>query len=151
MACTNRTEPSAATGMSAPRKASENDAVSQARSVTSSLDPSGPDEPFEAVLSHQVNVLAVLQHRSKCRLGNLGTERIDSEKVQGRDPVDHLRNAWLLLHVEAAEPSDRSGCLIDKRRRRARDSATQNLSCALGRWVIDPVVQAAPLERVVQV
>ena len=100
---------------------------------------------------HPVGVLAVLQQRAERRGGRGQVELGGAEVGQGARPVEGLRDARRLEQVVAGaqlldEPDDLAGeRLAHLGRPRADD-----LDLALEARVVDPVVEAAPLERVVQ-
>ena len=96
-------------------------------------------------------VLVVLQHRAERRRRGLRVEPLDAEERDRVRPVDRLGDAGALRDVEPAEPVRRP------RRRRAR--GPRGTSGARARTIstsrssagmVDPVVEAPPLERVVQ-
>ena len=66
-------------------------------------------------------------------------------------PVDRLGDPGRLLHVAVAHPRDRVGDLDRERLRSRRNAAADDLDLALAARVVDPLVQAAALDRVVQV
>ncbi len=100
--------------------------------------------------SHVV-VLAVLQHRAEGRLDRRPHRGVATpSSARGVHPVDRLRDAGRLLHVEPPQPLHGAGHLggevaLASGTRRARWRRPRQ------RRVVDPVVQAAALERVVQV
>ena len=125
------------------------------RSAPRSPEPVGPRScPQHLVegLLHPVGVLAVLHQRPERAGGGLEVELGGAEVVQGPGPVEGLGDPGRLLQVVAAAQ------LLDDARRPARASASDTSGArerticdlALEAGVLDPVVEAAPLERVVQ-
>ena len=73
-----------------------------------------------------------------------------AEEVEGAGPVDGLGDARRLGEVKLAQPVDRSDYLAGQRLGYPGLPDEHDLHLALGCRVADPVVQAAPLQRVVQ-
>ena len=100
---------------------------------------------------HAVGVLAVLHQRAERAGGRLEVELGGAEVVQGPRPVEGLGDARRLEQVARRAAAAR-------RRRpagpapRTTSGARERTICdlALEAGVVDPVVEAAPLERVVQ-
>ena len=109
---------------------------------TQALQPRGADD---------VLVLAVLEHRAERAVDRAASSVVDAEQLERRQPVDRLGDPGRLLHVAVAHPRDRGHDLHRERLRRALHAAAHDLDLALGRRVVDPLVQAAALDRVVQV
>ena len=99
--------------------------------------------PFVA---HALDVLAHLQRDAQRRVEVvLGTER-----EQRPRPGDRLPDARQLVELLGAQPRDRGADPRDDRLGHAGQPGADDLGLALARRVVDPVVQAAALERVVQ-
>src|SRR3984885_6632826 len=102
------------------------------------------------VVAHELEVVAFLDHRAervvRVRLVKIGRPK----KVQGPDPVDGLGYPRRLGQVELAQPVDRRDHLASQRLGHPGLAYQHDLHLALGGRVPDPVVQAAPFQRVVQ-
>ena len=78
-------------------------------------------------------------------------QALDAEQRERRQPVDRLGDPRRLLHVAVAHARDGVGDLDGQRLRGALDAAAHDLHDALRVRVVDPVVEAAALDGVVQV
>ena len=72
------------------------------------------------------------------------------ERQQRPRPGDRLPHAGQLVELLLAQPGDRRAHAVGDRLRHAGQAGADDLRLALARRVVDPVVQAAALERVVQ-
>src|SRR6185312_15919724 len=108
-------------------------------------------ELVQAGRANHLLVLAVLEHRPEGRVHGLDVQALHPEQVQGREPVDCLGDPRRLLDVAVAHARDSVGDLDRQRLRRALDPPAHDLDLALGRRVRDAVIEAAALDRVVQV
>jgi hypothetical protein len=97
------------------------------------------------------NVLAVLQSGAEGDVDGGFVQLGKSERPNRVQPVDRLGDPGWLLHVQVTQPTDRGGHLRGQRRRRIRHPQTDDRGGVLEIRIVDPVVQAAALERVVQV
>ena len=70
---------------------------------------------------------------------------------QRGNPPDRLGDPGCLLHVERAKTGDGGGDLIGERRSCRRHVHPDDLAGAGGTWVVDPVIEAATLQRIVEV
>src|SRR5215211_6206981 len=95
-------------------------------------------------------IFDVLQHRTKRPVHSLRIHRDHAEQLEGGDPVDRLSDARPLLQVQPTEPLDHACCLLREQSRAARHSAPYDLSRTGWRRVVDPVEEAAALERVMK-
>ena len=109
------------------------------------------DEPGERLVADPEQILVVLEHRAERRLHVLDVELLLPERGQGAHPVDRLGDARAASggRATAARPRTRAASL-GQPFRHAGDAQLDDLDLALDRRVVDPVVEAAPLERVVQ-
>src|SRR5215213_9787536 len=108
------------------------------------------DEAGERLVADREQVLVVLEHRPERHLHVLNVELLLAEGRQRARPVDRLGEPRRLLEVEAAQVRDERRSF---RREPLGDPGNAQLhdrDLALDRRVADPVVEAAPLERVVQ-
>ena len=78
------------------------------------------------------------------RRGQLG----GSQGQQGRGPVERLGDAGDLGQVGLAQAVDEADDLAGEQLRRGRDAGQDDLELTLEARVVDPVVEATPLERV---
>ena len=112
----------------------------------------GPREPVEAFVGGEVDVFAVLQHRAegrarrrrrRCGRRRAGAARRPS-RSSPRRPAASARRACARAAPRRRPARRGSADASGTRRRTMRDRLLQ-------RRVVDPVVEAAALERVVQV
>ena len=109
-------------------------------------------ELVEAGRADHLLVLVVLEHRPERAVHGGGVERLDAEQAQRRQPVDRLGDARRLLHVGVAHRATRRRRPGPRASRRRPGTRRRTISTSRsGRRVVDPVVQAAALDRVVQV
>ena len=111
----------------------------------------GADQPGQPGLPDQLLVVAVLEHRAERRLRGGRVQPGHAEQGQRGHPVDRLGDPRRLLQLQGADPGHRRGRGDRERLRAARHPAPDDLHGPLRRRVVDPVVEAAPLQRVVQV
>ena len=97
-----------------------------------------------------LEVVAFLHHGAQGVLGDRATKVRLAEKVEGAHPVDGLGDPGRLGQVELAQPVDGGYHLASQRLGHAGRPYQHDLHLAFGGRVADPVVQAAPLQRVVQ-
>src|SRR5918994_6513586 len=102
------------------------------------------------LVPHRGKVLVVLQHRAERLLDRLRVEILMSERGKRPRPVDRLRDAGRLRELEPAHPLDERRRLGGEPIGDARDTQRHNLDLALQCGMTNPVEQATPLERVVQ-
>ena len=105
----------------------------------------------EAGRADHLLVLAVLEHRAERAVDRRLVERVDAEQVERGQPVDRLGDAGRLLHVALAHARDGRRHLDGQHLGRALHAPPDDLHLAPRVRVLDPVVQAAALDRVVQV
>ena len=74
-----------------------------------------------------------------------------AQHLERGQPVDRLGDPGRLLHVGVAHPRDRVGDLDRKHLRCAGHAPADDLHLALARRIVDPLVQTAALDRVVQI
>src|SRR6266571_5300444 len=111
----------------------------------------GADHPRQPGPAHRLLVFRVLEHGAEGLPGHRSGQLPGAEHAQREGPADRLRDAGRLGEVQAAQPADRGGDLAGQPLPRLRHPAPDDLGDAGGVRVGDPVVQAAALERVVQV
>src|SRR5947209_1375254 len=104
------------------------------------------DQLAEPRSADQLLVLGVLEHRAERPLHRRLVKLFDAEHGERRNPVDRLGNPWWLLHVGVAHPGHRTDYLHGQRLRRPLDPPADDVDLALRRGVVDPVIQAAPLD-----
>src|SRR5829696_5096225 len=95
---------------------------------------------------HAVQVLADLQRDPERRV----EVAVATERRQRAGPRDRLPDAGLLVELGVAQARHRVDDPLDDHLGDARGAHPQDLGLALARRVVDPVVQAAALEGVVE-
>src|SRR6266700_1100681 len=95
------------------------------------------------------HILLVLEQRTQGVLHLLGLEPRGAERFERGRPVDGLRDAGGLGEVRRAQPLHERHHVRGEGRGQLRPAAFENRELALRRRVVDPVIQAAALERVV--
>src|SRR5260370_21626173 len=111
---------------------------------------SGTGGDLLQIVPHHIEVVAFLQHGAQGVLGDLRAEIRFAEEVEGAYPVDRLGDPGWLGQVQFAQPVDGLDHLAGQRLGDARRADQHDLYLTLGGWGSDPVVQAASLQRVVQ-
>ena len=109
------------------------------------------DDVGEAVLLDALVVFAVLQHGAERGRHALLVELADTQPAERGRPVDGLGDARRLVEIEVAHGLDRSRDLPGEMLRAGRHSEPHDRHLAVETGVLDPVVEAAALERVVHV
>ena len=120
------------------------------RQPAASTSSRGPAELHPDALGHQVHVGAVLDDDAHRPLEHRAVEVVGAEQQQGARPVDRLGDRGRLLEVELADHVDDlhqapREPLVDLGRVQAND-----LHLALDLRVVEPQVEAAPLQRLGQ-
>ena len=113
-----------------------------------------PDEELgtardERRLGH-AQVLPVLDGPAERLEAVVALHRLEAEQCERLRPVDRLRGAGRLDEVELTQPGDRLRDGAGKPFRDLRRAHADDLDLALEVGELDPVVEAAPLEGVVQ-
>src|SRR5271167_1093553 len=111
---------------------------------------SGTGGDLLEVVADHLEVVSVLDHGAERVLRVGGVQLRLAEEVEGPGPVDGFRHPRRLSQVELAEPVDGGDDLAGQRRGDAGFPDQDDLDLAFGGRVVDPVVKAAPLQRVVQ-
>src|SRR5262245_18880661 len=101
--------------------------------------------------AHGLQVFGVLEHRPRGLARRGAVEAGRPEHVQRPGPADGFRDTRRLGQIEAAQPVHPASDLAGQDLRGGRHPAPDDRRDAPGVRVVDPVVEAAPLERVVQV
>src|SRR5581483_4295089 len=144
----------APTGTSRPARRRTRTNATAARSKSENSGTAfhgGEHDLVEAVLAYALLILAVLQHGAERRLDRALVERRHAQSRQRFGPVDRLRDARRLVQLEPAHGFDGRRNLASQRVGDALRPNSHDLELAFEIGVVDPVVDAAPLERVVQV
>src|SRR5680860_796380 len=102
-------------------------------------------------LDHEVAVIGSLGESTEARDDVSADQLGGTEHCEGCDPVDRLGKTRGLVDVECADVPDERGGGLDQGCVRGRDAPTEDLHDAFGRRELQPVVEAAPSERIVQV
>ena len=102
--------------------------------------PSAADEP---------DVLLVLEQDAERRVDDLRRQARSPEGHQRSGPVERLGHAGQLGQVDLTQPLDERDHRARELRVHAREPRLDDGVLLVRRGVVDPVVQAAPLERVV--
>src|SRR5215831_7865440 len=111
----------------------------------------GRGECREPGRAHGLQVFGVLEHRTGGLARGGAIEAGRPEHVQRPGPADGLGDAGWLGQVEAAQLSHPPGHLAGQDLRGGGHPAADDRRDPRGVRVVDPVVEAAPLQRVVQV
>ena len=102
------------------------------------------------MLAHQLEVVAVLDDRAQGVVGGVRRQLGLAEHAERAHPVDGLGDTRRLGQVHLAQPVHRRDDLPVSCPAAPGARTSDDLHLALGRRVADPVVEAAPLQRVVQ-
>ena len=102
------------------------------------------------VVAHEVEVVALLDTAPRVSSAAAGVEVVSPSTSRVCHPVERLGDTRRLGQVELAEPVARPTTIAGQRLGDAGRADQDDLHLALGARVADPVVEAAPLERVVQ-
>src|SRR5579859_1489142 len=121
---------------------------SPANATSSPVNGSGTGGDLLQVVQDHLEIVPVLDHGAQ-RVARVAEVRF-AEEVQRARPVDGLGHARRLGQVELTEPLDGGDDLSGQHLGDAGLADQDDLHLAFGSRVADPVVQAAPLERVVQ-
>src|SRR5215470_6762631 len=111
---------------------------------------SGTGSDLFDVVPHQVQVVAFLDHGAERVIGGLEVEPGRAEEVERAHPVDRLGDPGRLGEVKLPQAVDGRHDLSGQRLGHTGLPDEYDLHLALGCRVADPVVQAASLQRVVQ-
>ena len=90
----------------------------------------------------------VLEDRPERGLGGVAVERLRAEERQRVRPIDGLGHSGPLGHVESPQLGHGGRHLGRQGSRNLGGAHPDDLDLALERGVVDPVVQAPPLQRV---
>src|SRR5215472_9877416 len=96
-------------------------------------------------------VLRVLEHRAHRLPGRVRVKVGGTEDAQRRRPADRLGDTWRLRQVEPSQPLDPAGHLDREPGTGLWYAAADNRGHLARRRVVDPVIQAAALESVMQI
>jgi hypothetical protein len=96
-----------------------------------------------------VDVLLVLEDDAEGILDHVGAELGRAESEQGARPVERLGHPGRLEEIDLAQPLGKRTDLVGEALGSLRHADGQDAELLLESWKIDPVVEAAPLERVV--
>src|SRR5262249_17899880 len=100
--------------------------------------------------AHGLQVFGVLEHRPRGLARRGAVEAGRPEHVQRPGPADGFRDTRRLGQIEAAQPVHPASDLAGQDLRGGRHPAPDDRRDPPGVRVVDPVVEAAPRERVVQ-
>src|SRR6185312_8375970 len=106
------------------------------------------DEARERLVADRLMILVILEQRAERRLHMLDVELLAAEGRQRAHPVDRLGEPGRLLQVERAQLGCETGRLGCEPLGHARHAQLHDLDLARNRRMVDPVVEAAALERV---
>src|SRR3954447_6862531 len=106
-------------------------------------------DPLEVALD-QLEVVTVLDDGAEGVWHGIVVEVVGADDAEGVDPVDGLGDPGRLGELHRAEPVDRGDHGLGEGLRDARRPHQNDLDLTLGAREADPVVEAAPLQRVVQ-
>ena len=94
-------------------------------------------------------VLARLEHHAKRVLDGGEVELVPVERGQRRDPVERLGHAGNLVEIQRFAVLHERGRPAGQARRRVRNPFAHDGQFLLERRVVNPLIEAAPLQRVV--
>src|SRR5271154_6452302 len=143
--CRTSPEPTASP---AARSSPANATSSPVNGTRSSSGAAGTGGDLLQVVQNHLEIVPVLDYGAQ-RVPRVAQVRF-AQEVESASPVDGLGHTRRLGQVELTEPLDGGDDLTGQRRRDAGLADQDDLDLAFGGRVADPVVQAAPLERVVQ-
>src|SRR6201996_5235285 len=150
MARASRSQRSGPTGRPAVCSAAPN-AAAVAPTAGAPISVKGGDHRSQPGLAHRLLVLGVLQDRAQGLIGHRHGQFGFTEHADREGPGDGLGDAWRLGQVQGSQPLDRRRDLTGQPLPRGRHPAADDFGHQGRVRVGDPVVQAAALERVVQV
>src|SRR5712692_4440218 len=101
------------------------------------------------LLTDALQVLLVLERRAEGRVHERGVDPSRAEGGQGSRPVERLRHSRHLVQLHGAKALDQRGHLSSETFGRLRCAGPHDLDLLLEVGVVDPVVEASALERVV--
>src|SRR5712692_3164129 len=101
------------------------------------------------LLTDTFEVLLVLERRAEGRIHERGVDPGGAEGGERSRPVERLRHPWHLVELHGAKALDQRRHLSSEPFRRLRRAGAHDLDLLLEVGVVDPVVEAAALERVV--
>src|SRR5215208_3810766 len=101
-------------------------------------------------LHHALHALARLEQSAQRLVGNGGLDLVPSERVERLRPVERLADAGHAVEVEPAQFLHELADLADQRLRRGGQAGLGDSDFAGQVGVLDPVVEAPALERLVQ-
>src|SRR2546428_2076998 len=101
------------------------------------------------LLTNSLQVLLVLQRRAQGRIHQRGVDACRAECGQRSRPIEGLGDARHLVELHAPQALHEGGHLACEPFRRLRRSGPHDLDLFLEVGIVDPVVEAAALQRVV--
>src|SRR5688572_27881824 len=99
---------------------------------------------------HAAEVLVALHHPAERLARGGAVDRWCADEGEGAGPVDRLCDSWTLDEVQLAQAGDRDRDGTGERVRDVRAAQPHDLDLALEVGEVDPVVEAAPLQRVME-
>src|SRR4051812_4342587 len=135
-------------GTSRPRRRSSR---AKATGVSASAGTGRLDQLVDAERAEALRVLAVLDDRAQRGVDGRVVELGPPERRQRADPVDGLGDAGRLVQAQLPHALDCRGDLRGQCTGGLRDLELDDRDLALERRVLDPVVEASALQRVVHV
>src|SRR5579872_3044403 len=127
----------------AARRGSRSDRTAGSSRTAGLLDQRGH------LLAHPLQVLLVLQRRAERRVDKRGVDLRRAESGERARPVERLRDPRNLVQVHRPQALDERGDLAGQPVRGLRRAGAADLDLLLEVRVVDPVVEAAALQRVV--
>src|SRR5439155_2181265 len=103
----------------------------------------------KALAAHALDVLLVLQQDAERLLYDVGVERVAIERDERRGPVERLGQTRGLVEIERAQFLDERRHLRGETRSRAGHLRRDDAIFLAEVRVLNPPVQAPPLQRVV--
>src|SRR5919202_256837 len=128
--------------------------ASSGRRIVALAEPGGLagalDQPLERLASDALDVVARLEQRAERALRRLRLDALLPQRVERLHPVERLAHARNAVEVEPAELLHERARLADESVGRLGQAGVDDRHLAREVRVLDPVVQAAALERLVQ-
>src|SRR5919202_371599 len=109
------------------------------------------DEPVEALAADALEVVAFLEQRAERAIRRRSVHLVAPERVEGLGPIQRLADAGRPVEVEPAQILHERAHLVGEALSDVGKPRAGDRHLALDAGMVYPVVEAAPLERLVQV
>src|SRR6185312_15935220 len=122
-----------------------------ASTTSRTVPPAGGDQLCPVDVANLLDVLAMLHHCADRGVGALRVEFVDTERHQGLCPVNTFSHAWRLDEVGGAQGLRSARDVSGEPLAGERLPPTDDRHLAIEGRMLDPVIEASPLQRVVHV